>query len=151
MAGAAVPPCGAVITIMPRGVKRPSTAARQERALTCLLQGMTHAAVCEETGVSDRQLTRWLNDEAFRDFQDELRRRQTALTEATMRRMQSRMNDAPDILWTIAHDPSATSSARVSAAKALIELGMRLSEATDILERLDALERLQTDEGDYTA
>ena len=53
------------------------------------------------------------------------------------------MTDAAEALRRIATDPDAPSSARVAAAKAILDSGLRIVEITDVISRLEALEDAQ--------
>lgn len=61
------------------------------------------------------------------------------VTEAT-RQAQRSLSPAISTLREIARDTGETATARISAARSLLEYGLKLTEVSDILDRLDALE-----------
>lgn len=51
-------------------------------------------------------------------------------------------SDTVDALQAIVRDDAAADAARVAAARALLEYGLKFAELTDVNRRLDKLERL---------
>ena len=91
----------------------------------------------ETADVSERTVYRRLQDEAFRAS---LARERARLVEEAVGRLASGMTTAADTLATIATDSEASASARVSAARAVLELGSRLRAELDLEHRLERLE-----------
>ena len=60
------------------------------------------------------------------------------VTEAT-REVQATLTPAIGILRTIMEDEKESSSARIAAARSLLEYGLRLTEFTDILQELQTI------------
>ena len=56
------------------------------------------------------------------------------------------MNTAVDKVFAIMNDPKATRPTQLNAAKILIELAERSIEKTDILDRMDELEKIYEEE-----
>lgn len=103
--------------------------------LTC--KSRTEAArVC---GLSTKTLQGY---EKLPEFADALERgRREALADAA-HRMAAGYSDTVDALQAIVQDDSAADPARVAAARALLEYGLRFAEITDINKRLDKLEEM---------
>jgi hypothetical protein len=110
----------------------------QRRALAALLAAPTLAEAAARAGVGERTLRRWLGDAAFRA---ELHRAQDEAMAQATRQSLAAMAEALQTLQAIMHDPTAQPSARVSAAKSILEHAARLYEATMLAERLAALEQ----------
>lgn len=80
--------------------------------------------------------------EKIPEFADALERgRREALADAA-HRMAAGYSDTVDALQAIVQDDSAADPARVAAARALLEYGLRFAEITDVNKRLDRLEEL---------
>ena len=76
------------------------------------------------------------------EFADALERgRREALADAA-HRMAAGYSDTVDALQAIVRDDSAADPARVAAARALLEYGLKFAELTDVNRRLDKLEGL---------
>jgi hypothetical protein len=91
----------------------------------------------ETADVSERTVYRRLQDEAFRAS---LARERARLVEEAVGRLALGMTTAADTLVTIATDLEAPTSTRVSAARAVLELGSRLRAELDLERRLEQLE-----------
>lgn len=112
---------------------------KQERAILALLSEDTAKAAAEACGVNEATLWRWLQLPAFRARYREARRQ---AVEATFAHLQRSGERASKVLLEIAESADAPASARVAAARAIIEQGVRGVEVLDIVERIEALERL---------
>ena len=117
---------------------RSSMTAKKKRALAALLQYPTITAAAEAAGVSYSSLRGWLkHDDGFRQaYQEELA---GFISEAAAQAKQS-LSPALSTLREITEDPSFPGAVRVSAARALLDGALKLTEITDILSRLEALE-----------
>ena len=118
---------------------RTDAATRRQRILELVAEGQTPAAAAERVGVTLRAVRRYLADPATRQalvsIRDERLRQLSgrALGEAA---------PALAILRSIAEDAASPPAARVSAAGRLLDVALRLVEATDLAERVEALEAL---------
>ena len=63
------------------------------------------------------------------------------MTQHTVMRLQARSSEAAEILFRIAQDESAPASARVSACRAIIEQAFDGVKTTELIERVDALQK----------
>ena len=123
----------------------PNLSATQERALLALLSEKTILAASEACGVPYRTLTRWLADS---DFRAEYQRRLDDLVEAATSSLKRSLSGAVDVLMEIAEDREAPPGARISAARALLENGLRYTELTDLSRRLEAIESAISEDKD---
>ena len=109
---------------------------RREAAALALATGRTQAEAAEAGHVSEKTIFNWLTEEPFRVRVSQLR---GELVGRTLGKLIDGMTEAADALRGLL---SARNEAiRLGAAKAMIELGVKLREGTEIEERLAALER----------
>lgn len=114
--------------------------SRQVQAIAALLASPSIGQAASAVGVGERTLFRWLQDS---DFQAAYRAaRADALTQATARLTQA-AGEAIDTLREVMGDTEAPASARVSAARTVLELAVRAVELEDLVQRVEVLEALQ--------
>ena len=111
---------------------------RQQKALVALIRAPTIEAAAEKAGVGYSTLRRWMREDtafkiAYRAAFDEL------LQDASAQAKQS-LSPALKALGEIVEDEGQPATARISAARSILEYGLKLTETVDILARLDALE-----------
>ncbi len=114
--------------------------AKQETALAALLAHPTVADAAKAAKVSQATLWRYMRDEKFSARYAEAR---ADVTKHLIMRLQSDSTKAARVLLEVAEDTNAPASARVSAARTIIEQALRGAEIRDLMERIDALEALQ--------
>lgn len=110
----------------------------QEKALAALLSSDTQAEAAAKIGVTARTLRSYLADPAF--FAEYQRMRRQVVSDAT-RQIQSSLHSAIQALLNIVEDENTSAPARISAARSILEYGLRFTEVTDVLTRLEDLER----------
>lgn len=111
---------------------------KQNKVLAALLTAPSKAAAAQAAGISPRTLRDYLADPTFRQ---EYQKAFAGLVEDATRQAQQAIAPALSTLREIVEDTDESAQARISAARNILEYGMRLTEQTDILERLDELER----------
>jgi hypothetical protein len=116
-----------------------------EALLLALASGLSVPAAAERAGVSERTAYRRLDDPAFRRRIAETR---SALFTEAVGRLAALAGKAADALGELL--TSNRDLVKLQAAKGVLELGPKLREAGELAQRLDALERRLTDEGDGT-
>lgn len=128
------------------GAKKPEAAetpeqieARHAAAISALLEHPTVREAARASKLSEETLYRYRRDPAFAERYREARR---ALIEDLQARLQAKAEAGARVLSEIAEDKKAPASARVTAARALIENAVKLHEQTEITERLAALEKI---------
>ncbi|MFH1036436.1 MAG: hypothetical protein V1806_18215 [Pseudomonadota bacterium] len=110
---------------------------KQEAAIIALLTTGTIGEAARVAGVDAATLGRWLKAPAFADAYRSARRE--ALSLATSR-LQQVAGEAVDSLATVMNDQASPASARVSAARSVLNLAYRAQEQQDFEARLSALE-----------
>jgi hypothetical protein len=111
--------------------------ARQEKAIIALINETTVARAAQTSGIGERTLHRWLQDDAFVDAYRRARREAFGQAIALTQRY------APMAVTTLAkvmNDPVAPHTARVSAASAMLKFGREGIEMDDLAARLERLE-----------
>lgn len=125
------------------GRAEPVLAAHKARVLAALLGAPTITAAAKAAGVGERTLRRWLAEPAFRDAYAAARRE--AMQQASAR-LQDSAFAAVETLRQLAADENVPASARVAAARAILEQAARAAETEDLGARVARLERQQTEE-----
>lgn len=115
---------------------------KQARALAALLSEPTQAAAAKKLGISARTLRRYL---AEPDFLEAYQQAHAQLVEDATKRMQRGLSSAVDTLQEIATDQDAGKTARVAAARSLLEQTLRYTELSDIMNRIAKLEEMAGD------
>ena len=113
--------------------------ARQKKAIAELVRSPTIEAAAEAAGIGYSTLRLWLKeDEVFqREYQDAL----TRLIRDATAQAKKNLSPALSTLREIMEDREIPASSRISAARALLDYGLKLTEIMDVLPRLEALER----------
>ncbi len=119
---------------MPNGSKR---TARQERAVLVLLETPTIAAAANKIGVNESTVRRWRAEPKFQQALEEARHEAFG---GALCRLQVGVGKAVDALLAVVEDDQAKPSARISAARTLLEHGHRAEDALELRHRLAALE-----------
>lgn len=119
---------------------------RQDKALLALLNSTTRTEAAKKAGITDNTLRSYLNDPEFRKRYDTAR---TMALKETTALIQANMQPAAMALVEICRDKKANEQSRVSAARSLLEYGVKLSELTDIYSRIEALENVEDKEDDF--
>jgi hypothetical protein len=111
---------------------------KKEQAVAALLSEPGVPQAAEKAGVAERTLYRWIQLEDFRmEFLTAKRR----VVEQAVARCQKGMGTAVYTLEGIMTDSEAPASARVSAARTMLDLGMKAIEIEDLAERIARLEK----------
>jgi hypothetical protein len=110
----------------------------REKALAALLSSDTQAEAAVKCGLSDRSIRGYLADPAFNA---EYQRRKNALVSDATRQIQASYQSAIRALRAIVDSDKSTAGEKTSAARALLEYGLKFTELNEILPRLEKLER----------
>ena len=111
--------------------------ARQLKAIEALLMCPTTKAAAKSAGCAEVTIHRWLIEPAFAEAYRQARGR---LVEGTLTALQGAGAEAVEVLRAVMTDESAGASVRVSAAKTVLEMGMKVRDAVEMEARLKALE-----------
>jgi hypothetical protein len=112
---------------------------KHEQAISALLTQPTLAEAATTVGVGEATLRRWLQQESFQAAYRQARRE--AIGQA-IARLQQVTTTAVTTLEAVMTDPGAKESARVTAARAVLELAIRAVELEDLEARMVALEQV---------
>lgn len=118
--------------------------ARQERAVEALLAHPTICAAAKAAGIGESTLRRWCDDPHFQAAHQEARAR---LLESVITGLQSASTVAVATLREVMETARLHPSARVSAARTILEMMLRSRELLEIERRLTALEEAVARQG----
>ena len=111
---------------------------RQEQSITALLvQGSLQAAAAA-SGIHEKTLRRWLREDAV--FQMAYREARRAVVQHAIVQVQHATGEAVETLRNVMQDRESPASARVSAAKVILETAVKGIEIEDLEARIAALE-----------
>ena len=109
---------------------------QREKAIAALLGSSTQAEAAEKLGITARTLRGYLADP---DFDAEYRRRKSELVTDATRQIHACYSSAIQTLRNIVESDLCTDGARISAARAILEFGLKFTEASEIVAQLDVL------------
>jgi hypothetical protein len=112
---------------------------KQRRAIAALLSEPTTKKAAEAAKVGETTIHRWLNDPIFSAALKESRER---VFESRLAALQGVSGRAVETLLDVMTDKTAQPSARVSAAKTVLELAIKGRDQLELSERLAYLEKL---------
>ncbi len=118
--------------------------AKQEAALVALLAHGTIEAAYVAAGVSKATMWRFLQ---LPEFQTRYKAARRELVDAALARLQRDATVAARVLCEIAEDRTAPASARVTAAKTILDQSIGAIERDEILERIERLEETVSAKG----
>ena len=116
--------------------------SKDETILSALVSNTTIRAASAACGVSETQIYARLKNPEFKQKYDKLR---IDLLERNTAQIQMQVGSAIQTMADVMNDGENSPQVRLNAADALIRNNLKLTEQTDILRRLEALERLQHD------
>jgi hypothetical protein len=111
---------------------------KQETAIAALLGNPTIKGAAQSIGIGEATLCRWMSDSAFSDAYRDARYQ---LMKQAIGKMQACISRAVDILMLVAEDTEAPASARVSAARSIIDQALKSAEMEDLVKRVEQLEK----------
>ncbi|MBQ3277490.1 MAG: hypothetical protein IJH47_10675 [Oscillospiraceae bacterium] len=110
----------------------------QKRALAALIRSPTIEAAAQDAGVGYSTLRRWIKEDA--EFQQAYQEELAGLVADAAAQAKQSLSPALSTLREILEDQTLPGAVRVSAARALLDYGLKLTEIADIIPRLEALE-----------
>ena len=113
---------------------------KQEQAITALVTCPSITEAAAQSGLAEVTLRRWLKQEAFQTAYREARR---AVVQHAIVQVQHATGEAVETLRAVMRDIDSPASARVSAAKVVVEIALRGLELEDLAMRIAALEAHQ--------
>ena len=113
---------------------------RKEKALQALLVCRTKAEAAKAAGVGESTLREYMRDP---EFCAAYKKAAAGIMDGATRQLQQSLTASIDRLRAIVEDDNANRAAHISAARTLLEYGLRFTEFNDILRELE------TAEGDF--
>lgn len=113
---------------------------KDELIITALVSNPTIKTAALACGVSESLIYRKLRDPPFREKYDKAR---LEMLERNTAALQGHLGTAIQAMADIVEDEKTAPQTKLNAADAIIRNSLKLTEQTDILRRLDALERAQ--------
>lgn len=110
----------------------------KEKLLVALLTSRTKKEAAAAAGISDRTMRSYFED---KEFCQRYREAFAGVVQDATRRAQQLLEPALSTLQTVMEDEEIPAQARITAAKAIIDYSLKLTEQADILEQLRELER----------
>lgn len=111
----------------------------QERVIVALLNHTSVTKASEAAGIGEVTIYRWLKDDGFNAAYRDARRQ---VVQQSIVMIQKSMSSAVTTLNEIREDKEAPASSRVSASKAILEFGRRLTEMEQLEDRVEELEKI---------
>lgn len=110
---------------------------KKQKALVALLTQPTKEKAAAAAGITSKTLRGYLDDP---EFQAEYRKAFAELVEDATRKVQQTLDPAVAVLREVMEDSDENGQVRVSAARSVLEYGLKMTEQTDIITRLQELE-----------
>ncbi len=109
----------------------------REKAISALLSSPSIPKAAQKVGVGEKTLFRWLQIESFKKAYLKARRE---IVNQAIAQIQGGMSEAVKTLKNVMHNKKAPASARVSAAKAMLDMGLKAVEIDELEGRIEVLE-----------
>ena len=113
---------------------------KQDQVITVLVTCASIAEAAAQCGLADVTLRRWLKQEPFQATYREAHR---AVVQHAIVQVQQATGEAVETLRKVMHAADAPASAKVSAAKTILETAIKAVELEDLEARIVALEAAQ--------
>ena len=120
--------------------KTGALSAKQTAVIAALLETRTVADAAEKTGTPTRTIYRWLLQD---DFKAALQTAESGMIDEAVRRLLSMQQQALTALQVVMMARDTPPSARVAAARTVLDAMLKLRELRTVEERLTALEQAQ--------
>jgi transposase-like protein len=111
--------------------------AKQLIAAQALAGGSSIVDAAKQAGTNEKTIDRWLKIPAFQAAQKTIK---NDIYQKTVNSLINASTSAVEVLKTVALDTATPSSARVTAAKSILDLAHRMHFLDEVEERLKALE-----------
>jgi len=119
--------------------------ARHEKVILALLRTPTIKEASQQSGVGERTIWRWLQDDTFQEAYMEARKE--AFSRA-VGLLQQALSEAILVLREMMNNPETRDSSRVSSARAILDIGLKARELDDLEERISKLEKITKEVGE---
>jgi hypothetical protein len=112
---------------------------KKEQAVMALITEPTIKAAADKIGITTPTLYKWLKLPEFRSAYMAAKREAVTVAVA---RLQQAATEAVEALRAIMNDPNKAASARVGAARTILEMAIKAVEIEDLEVRIEELERV---------
>jgi hypothetical protein len=113
---------------------------KQREAIPCIIGARYLEDGCRKAGLSKGTLFRWMKDEIFKAT---LARQREAIIAESLQRLKLAITQAVDGLTELVE--SEEKGIKLRACEKVLDLFFKVKEATDIEERLDAIEKVMAE------
>jgi DNA-binding transcriptional MerR regulator len=110
---------------------------KQEQSIICLLTAPNITEAARLAGIGERTMLRWLSLGPFQEAYREARRQ---VVQHAIARLQQVTGEAVETLRQVMQDGNAPASAKVSAARTVLEMAVKAVELEDLEARIADLE-----------
>jgi transposase-like protein len=111
---------------------------KKEHAIAALLSQPSIGGAAKKVGIGEKTLFRWLQLE---EFQRAYKNARHQVIDQTIAQIQSVMSEAVQTLLNVMSDVAAPASAKVSAARALLDIGFKVVEIEELEGRIEKIEK----------
>lgn len=118
---------------------------RKEKALQALLVCRTRAEAAKAAGIGESTLREYMKEA---EFMERYKQAFGGMVADATRQAQQTLSPALSTLREIMEDRGEQASARITAARSILEYAMKLCEQTDILDQLRELEKWRAETDD---
>jgi DNA-binding MurR/RpiR family transcriptional regulator len=112
---------------------------KQERAIVALIAAETVEKAAEQINVAPSTIYRWMQD---KDFKNSYRNAKSELVTHAITRLQQISSESAETLREIMQDKEKPASARVTAARAILDTAIKAVEYENLLVRIEKIEKL---------
>lgn len=122
---------------------RVQTVSKTDRIIAALLKSNSRKEAAELAGVSERTVYNYLQRPDVLEAYEKARQN---LVQSATEHIQRSLEPAVQLLTATVRNPAASTRARIAAARALLDYGIRYSEITDVYKRLEAVEQAREED-----
>ena len=123
--------------------KTSNLSGKKHRAIAALLDKPSIREAAESVGVGETTVHRWLSDDAF---QAVYRQAKQQIVGQSISRLQKASGKAVDALIDIFVDKDKPTSARVTAARTVLDMSVKAVEFEDLQARIEKIEKILLNE-----
>lgn len=110
---------------------------KKEKLLAALLTSRTKKDAAKAAGISERTMRMYFDDPEFRAA---YKQAAAGIMDSATRQLQQNLTAAIDRLGAIVADDEETSANHITAARTLLDYGLKFTEFNDILRELESTE-----------
>ena len=110
---------------------------KQDEAVLALITHPSIPEAAKSLNIGDKTLWRWMQKD---DFQDAYLKARREIIKQASSQLQASMSEAVNVLKEVMNDNDSPASTRVSAAKIVLDMGLKANEIEDLEARVKKLE-----------